>query len=94
MGPCIDGLKGAGADEKTVAVLDQIRSLHRNPLMHPEVFLTADEGLRLFDIAKSAISAMADQIKQLSVGTTSQPALQPTHLATLLGAAAAATRKP
>jgi hypothetical protein len=66
MGPCIKDLKDAGADAKTLEILDQIRDLHRNPLMHPEVFLTPSEGLRLFDIAKSAISAMADEISKAS----------------------------
>jgi hypothetical protein len=48
------------ADVKTLNVLDQIRNLHRNPLAH-EVFLTMDEAVDLFDIAKSAITAMAKQ---------------------------------
>jgi len=49
--------KQAKADEKTLAVLDQIRHLHRNPLAH-EVFLDTNEAVELFDIAKSAITAM------------------------------------
>ena len=65
MATCINELRKAGADQKTLAVLDQIRELHRNTIMHPEVFLGPSEGLRLFDIAKSAISAMADQISAI-----------------------------
>jgi hypothetical protein len=54
----LDELKDRpGADVKTLNVLDQIRNLHRNPLAH-EVFLTMDEAVDLFDIAKSAIIAM------------------------------------
>lgn len=64
-GQCIVELRKAGADTKTLGVVDQIRDLHRNPLMHPEAFLTVQDALRLFDIAKSAISAMADQIAQI-----------------------------
>ena len=62
MATCINELRKAGGEPKTLAILDQIRDLHRNTIMHPEAFLTPSEGLRLFDIAKSAISAMADQI--------------------------------
>jgi len=62
MAACINELRKAGADAKTLGILDQIRDLHRNTVMHPEAFLTSSEGIRLFDIAKSAISAMADQI--------------------------------
>lgn len=71
MATCINELKKAGADEKTMAVIDQIRDLHRNTIMHPEVFLSPSEGLRLFDIAKSAISAMADQIGTISIAIVS-----------------------
>jgi len=50
-------MKGATVDERTVSVLDQIRRLHRNPVAH-DVFLDIDEAVDLFDIAKSAITAM------------------------------------
>jgi hypothetical protein len=66
MAQCINELRKAGADAKTLGILDQIRDLHRNTVMHPEAFLTPAEGLRLFDIAKSAISAMADQITAIT----------------------------
>jgi hypothetical protein len=39
--------------------------LHRNPTMHPEVFYDIKEALALFDIAKSAIVAMAAEIAKL-----------------------------
>ncbi|MGA2630076.1 MAG: DUF4145 domain-containing protein [Terriglobia bacterium] len=45
-------------DQKVLNILDQIRDLHRNPLAH-EVFLEMDDAVELFDIAKSAITAMA-----------------------------------
>lgn len=59
---CIESLKRAGEDPKTLGIADQIRDLHRNPVMHPEGFLTIEEAQGLFDIAKSAISAMAGRI--------------------------------
>lgn len=55
----LDDLKSVPTvDPKVLGVLDQIRNLHRNPLAH-EVFLTMDEAVEIFDIAKSAITAMA-----------------------------------
>ena len=66
MAQCINELKKKGEDAKTLNILDAIRDLHRNPQMHPEIFLSMDEAMRLFDIAKSAINAMADRIAALS----------------------------
>ncbi len=48
----------SAVDPKILNVLDQLRDLHRNPLAH-EVFLSIDEAIDVFDIAKSAITAMA-----------------------------------
>jgi hypothetical protein len=48
----------SNVDPKTLNILDQIRDLHRNPLAH-EVFLEMDDAIELFDVAKSAITAMA-----------------------------------
>jgi hypothetical protein len=59
---CEQELIGAGASKSTVGILTQIRELHRNPLMHPEIFLTIEEAISLFDIAKSAIEAMGREI--------------------------------
>lgn len=49
-GTYISKLKDAKADEKVVATLDQIRDLHRNPTLHPEVFLNLDEALALLGV--------------------------------------------
>jgi hypothetical protein len=43
-----------GAPKSTVGILTQIRELHRNPIMHPEIFLSIGEAMSLFDISKSA----------------------------------------
>ena len=48
-------------DPKILNILDQIRDLHRNPLAH-DVFLEIDEAVEIFDIAKSAITAMARKL--------------------------------
>jgi hypothetical protein len=58
-------LKTGKANQKVVQVLDQIRDLHRNPLMHPQDFLTMKEAISLFDIAKSAIGSVAEEIAKL-----------------------------
>ena len=86
MAVCINELRAAGEDPKLMDVLDHIRDLHRNTLMHPEAFLTMAQALRLFDIAKSAISAMGDRITELQQASSSVSA---TGLTPLGGAAAA-----
>lgn len=60
---CVNELRANGADQDALAVLDQIRSLHRNPIMHPEDFLSMSDAKTLFGIAISAITAMALQIR-------------------------------
>jgi hypothetical protein len=64
-GTCTQELKKGRANQKVVQVLDQIRDLHRNPLMHPQDFLTMKDAIGLFDIAKSAIGALAEEIVKL-----------------------------
>jgi hypothetical protein len=44
--------------EKVLTTIDQIRILHRNPLLHPEQSLTMPEALSLWAICCSAIQAM------------------------------------
>jgi hypothetical protein len=64
-GTCTQELAKAKANPKVVQVLDQIRDLHRNPLMHPQEFLDMKEAISLFDIAKSAIGSVAEEIAKL-----------------------------
>lgn len=64
---CTQELIKAGANKKVVQVLDQIRDLHRNPLMHPEEFLSMKDAISLFDIAKSAIGSLAEEIARLQL---------------------------
>lgn len=52
-------------DTKTRATLRQIKDLHRNELMHPEVSLSLDEALALLGIAQSAIVAMLREMSPL-----------------------------
>lgn len=74
-GSYIAGLKKAEAAGITVAVLDQIRDLHRNPTMHPEMVLSPEEAIGLFGIAPSVIVAMVNDIRRHRKAKTS-PASQ------------------
>ncbi len=65
----IQQLRKAGEDPKVMDILDHFRDLHRNTLMHPEAFLDVHESMRLFDIAKSAISAVASRQYQISASS-------------------------
>lgn len=47
---------------KVLAVLKQIKDLHRNPLAHPEETLNLQDAIGLFGIAHSAIGAMLKEI--------------------------------
>lgn len=56
-------LKDLKADERVVHALDQIRDLHRNPLMHPEDVLDLEGADALYGLAKSVIVAIANDLK-------------------------------
>jgi hypothetical protein len=60
--------KGLG-DPKAIAVLKQIKDLHRNEFIHPETTLSLDEAIGLLGIAQSAIVYMLAVIpeKQLKL---------------------------
>jgi hypothetical protein len=49
-------------DIKTLGLIDHIREMHRNPIIHPEDNLDEDKALNLFDLCKSAISAMTSEM--------------------------------
>jgi hypothetical protein len=50
-------------NERTVALLDSIRAMDRNPVIHPEQDLDADTALATFDLCKNAITLMAIDIR-------------------------------
>jgi hypothetical protein len=56
-------LKDKGADDKLVAVLDNMRSLDRNPLMHPDDWLEIDDAIAIFTTSQSAVARLAAGIK-------------------------------
>ncbi|MBI4304637.1 MAG: hypothetical protein HY665_09930 [Chloroflexi bacterium] len=61
----IQCLRDTDADPRILAILDQIRSLHRNPTIHPQEVLTINEAMTLFGIAQSAIVAMVGDAADL-----------------------------
>jgi hypothetical protein len=71
----IQCLKNTDADPKILAVLDQIRSLHRNPTIHPQEVLTINEAMTLFGIAQSAVVAMVEDAYKHK--TLTQSTVQP-----------------
>jgi hypothetical protein len=64
-GSYIKNLREKGGDAIVLNALTQIKDLHRNPVLHPELNLEMDEALSLLGIVESAISAMfADMQKR------------------------------
>jgi hypothetical protein len=57
-GKYIDLLTAANAEPRIVHHLDQLRSLHRNPVTHPEQTLTMPEAQSLWSMGVSVIQAM------------------------------------
>lgn len=51
-------LEHHGVDKRVIAVLDSLRSLERNPLVHPEDWLSQDDAVNLFCIAQVALSRL------------------------------------
>lgn len=61
------------ADQKIVNFLDQIRENYRNPILHPEQNLTADDAQILFGVCASAVSMMAVGLDALTNRGASLP---------------------
>jgi hypothetical protein len=58
-------------DEKILSTLKQLSTLHRNPLIHPDVVLTNNEAISLVGMAHSAITAMLAALPAVLPTTTS-----------------------
>jgi len=43
--------------------LDRIRAVYRNPIMHPEMILTDDQAVRVFNITTDVIAAMIADVQ-------------------------------
>jgi hypothetical protein len=61
-GKYIEALVHAGADRKITENLDHIRAEYRNPVMHPNVNVSADAAFTLFGIGFSAITQVLQAV--------------------------------
>ena len=77
-GRYIEILRKHGADKRILAALDQIREMHRNPIMHPENFLSGEEAATLLGVTQGVIVFIAADIakrKKLKEEESAQAAL-------------------
>jgi len=72
-GSYVDAMKKVGIDSKVTSVIDNIRALERNPLMHPEDWLDVDESIGIFTISNTAISRLAGEIKKKQAAKAATP---------------------
>jgi hypothetical protein len=66
-GVYIERLEAKGADPKVTAFLRHIKDQYRNPVSHPEEFLSIDQALTLTSAAVAAICAMAEVMPELKI---------------------------
>ena len=64
-GAYIKALNEAGADAKITGNLDHIRAEYRNPVIHPNVNVLADEAFGLLGIGFSAITQVLNEIARI-----------------------------
>jgi hypothetical protein len=67
MGDYINRVEDLGCHEKTVALLRQIKSMYRDPHMHPEAVFSVDGSMMLLGIVTSAIWMMFKHLTDESV---------------------------
>lgn len=73
-GAYLKALKKCNADAKVLYALEQIKDLHRNPVLHPDSRVDIDEALSLVGLIESVISAMTKDIKQRKAAAAAAPA--------------------
>lgn len=59
-------------EDKVYEVLKQVAKLHRNPIAHPEVQLSADDAIGILGMARSAITPMLQALPDLSDSSGSE----------------------
>jgi hypothetical protein len=72
-GKYIDALKEKNADAAVLHHLTQLKDLHRNPLIHPEVTLTMQEANSLWSMCTSVIQAMAADARRRQLAWSEEP---------------------
>jgi len=62
-GAYIKNLKKCNGEPRVIHALEQIKDLHRNPVIHPEIALSLEESISLIGITESVVSSIyADMI--------------------------------
>ncbi|MBZ9601814.1 hypothetical protein [Phyllobacterium chamaecytisi] len=51
------------ADPRILSALNQLKDLHRNPTIHPEVIVTVDQAGSILGMAHSAVSSMLNEME-------------------------------
>lgn len=64
LGQYIAILRANGADPNLIATLENIRSLDRNPLIHPEHWLNKDEAINIFNTAQTALDRLIRDLEK------------------------------
>lgn len=62
LGAFIGALEKAGADAVILAALRQLKDLHRNPLVHPEVAILSEEAISIIGMVRSVVASMLKSI--------------------------------
>jgi len=65
-GAYVNVLKKSSVDAKITEHIDQVRELHRNPLIHPEESLDMSEALVLWTVCIGLIGAMYREMDRLT----------------------------
>jgi hypothetical protein len=66
-GDYLKTLEHHGAEKKVIAVLDSLRSLERNPLVHPQDWLSQDDAVNMFCIAQVALSRLISCVETMKL---------------------------
>ncbi len=64
IGHYVQVLKENHADPKLIAMLDNIRNLDRNPLMHPEDWLDKDDAIGIFNTSQTAFERLISDMEK------------------------------
>lgn len=63
-GTYIQVLTTNGANPKLISLLDAIRTLDRNPLMHPEDWLSKDDAIGIFNTTQTALERLTADMEK------------------------------
>jgi hypothetical protein len=73
LGAYIRLLEGAEIDERITGMVRHLKDFYRNPLIHPDWVLEAEDAENLFQVASSAITAIMQDIGRRSTPAATAP---------------------